>query len=133
VRQQVAQGPDVREDQGVDGKGITRAARHGAGGERGGERRQEPRRRVPRGGRVPPARIANGGIARRRGRAPGGGVDLRRRDLRPRRTPRPREAHRAREEAATTHAAARFRMNSEKRRTPTAVGPLGWWGPSFSV
>src|SRR6185312_1997149 len=34
---------------------------------------------------------------------------------------------------AAGHAPARLRMNSVKSRTPTAVGPLAWCGPSPSV
>src|SRR2546430_10804045 len=34
---------------------------------------------------------------------------------------------------AAGHAPARLRMNSVKSRTPTAVGPFVWCGPSLSV
>src|SRR2546427_12277918 len=64
--------------------------------------------------------VAREGVAARRAVALSGGSD---RD----------EQERGRAREAAGHAPARLRMNSVKSRTPTAVGPLAWCGPSVSV
>src|SRR2546430_10290292 len=64
--------------------------------------------------------VAREGVAMRHGVDLGGGSD---RD----------EQQRGGAPQAPGHAPARLRMNSVKSRTPIAVGPLAWCGPSPSV
>src|SRR6184192_387267 len=120
--EQVRQRLDVRENKRVGIERVARAARQRPSGDRLGEYGEVVRQGVAGGGVLGGRRrgVAREGVAARRAVDLSGGSD---RD----------EQERGRAREAAGHAPARLRMNSVKSRTPTAVGPLAWCGPSASV
>src|SRR2546428_1190977 len=118
--EQIRQRLDVREHERVGVERITRAARQRPGGDRFGEYAEIARQGVA-GGRVPASRgVARDGVTACHA------VDLSGCSGRD-------EQQRGGAREAAGHAPARLRMNSGESRTPTAVGPLAWCGPSPSV
>ena len=123
VQQQIAERRDVGEAQRVSVEGVAGPARQRPGGDREGKRREVMRNRVWRSGRgvaqASPGRIAGGRVGL------GGRREGSRRE--------PEDGRGAERCPPPAQAPARRSRNSVNNRTPIAVGPFTWWGPSLSV
>ena len=131
AQQQVAERLDVGQRERIGRERDARAARQRSGGYGHQGKRGKFCRRIARG-RVALGAVRGGfgvgddGWGQRGGMRPACGVHLRAGAVR-------EGAEGQSEEDCSDQAPARFRTSSLNRRTPTAVGPLAWYGASLSV